>query len=494
MGKRVGLYKLKEKIGKGTFGTVYLGRHMPSKNKVAIKMISRKHLSPEQQVRLDQEILCQRSVASPHIVKLIDFQKTENNIYLVLEYCAGGDLAVFLQEHGPVEEPLAQRWMKQLAESFKILRSKNIIHRDLKLQNILMTENSVQAQLKLADFGMSRFLEDTLAQSWLGTPLYMAPEVFRGLEGYDSKADVWSLGIVFYQILTGNSPFLAKRREEIPFAQKHLRPLPQGLSSLCEELVKKMLAYEPKERISFEEFFEDLFIREEEPELPVLPHREDCLSEDFVLLETEESAEDFVFVAQEARAEINLVEVSQVVEGHIEMAVCVAKLAQKLKTHHDLVGGYSIYVKACSVLKDTLKYIEDLVEKHRLDEPGLLEQHAKIRHMLFQYLEQAEALSKEVEGKFAAQDATRLSLPYSKEGLANSLICQYAFKICKEAAYDEYIKTYESCKEKYQEAVVLLEYLCKNKNYHSPDWQAIETFRTETHRRLDTVNVKLTTQ
>ena len=109
MGKRIGSYELKSKIGKGTFGTVYLGKHIPSKNKIAIKMINREGLKLEQQNRLEQEILCQRSVTSEYIVSLIDVQKTENNFYLILEFCAGGDLSQFMKTHGPVSEEVAQR-------------------------------------------------------------------------------------------------------------------------------------------------------------------------------------------------------------------------------------------------------------------------------------------------------------------------------------------------------------------------------------------------
>lgn len=190
MGKRIGSYELKAKLGKGTFGTVFLGKHIPSKNKIAIKMINRQGLRQEQQNRLEQEILCQRSVESEYVVKLLDVQKTDNNFYLILEFCSGGDLGQFIQQNGPVDESVAQRWMQHLAEGFKALRAKNIIHRDLKLQNILMTEATTSAVLKLADFGMSRFLDEDLAQSWLGTPLYMAPEVFRWKDGYDAKADI----------------------------------------------------------------------------------------------------------------------------------------------------------------------------------------------------------------------------------------------------------------------------------------------------------------
>ena len=189
MVKRVGQYELKNILGKGTFGTVYLGKHVPSKNKIAVKVIQKESLKPELLLRLEQEIQCQRSVSSENIVKLIDVQKTENNFYLILEYCPGGDLGKFLKDNGPVNESIAQRWIQQIVEGFKVLQKKNIIHRDLKTQNILLTEKNTSAILKLADFGLSRFIEDDLAKTWVGTPLYMAPEIFN-CEEYGAKADI----------------------------------------------------------------------------------------------------------------------------------------------------------------------------------------------------------------------------------------------------------------------------------------------------------------
>lgn len=101
-----------------------------------------------------------------------------------------------------------------------------------------MTEASPNANLKLADFGMSRFLEgENLAASCLGTPLYMAPEVIRPIDGYGEKADIWSLGMVFFEMLTGEPPFIARRRDEIAMAQRDLKPIPENLSPLCKDLL-----------------------------------------------------------------------------------------------------------------------------------------------------------------------------------------------------------------------------------------------------------------
>ena len=118
MSKKVGPYQLKSKIGSGAFGTVYLGKHIPSQNKIAVKMINRQNLTPEHLLRLDLEIICQRSVDCVNFVKLLDFQKTEHNFYLIFEYCGEGDLGKFLKTQGLVEETVPQRWIQQLVTAF----------------------------------------------------------------------------------------------------------------------------------------------------------------------------------------------------------------------------------------------------------------------------------------------------------------------------------------------------------------------------------------
>mmetsp|Transcript_4904 Transcript_4904/g.4792 ORF Transcript_4904/g.4792 Transcript_4904/m.4792 type:complete len:414 (+) Transcript_4904:315-1556(+) len=413
--------------------------------------------------------------------------------------------------------------MQHIIEGFKALRAKNIIHRDMKLQNILLTEASTSATLKLADFGMSRFLDDDLAQSWLGTPLYMAPEMFRWKEGYDAKADIWSLGVVFYEILTGEAPFNAKRREEIPHAQKKLKSLPANLSPLCQDLLMRMLSYDPKSRISFEELFEHPFIlppKEDEYsikaskgssdsmissdtnnlQLPKEENSESSKSDDFVLLSNEESCTDFVFLAKNNHPAVNLTEVVGVVEKQIETAVTIIKLAERIKANNEIIGSFAVYVKAMMVLENSLEYCQQMIDKHALNQelyPAFFELFERVKTMFMQNQDKAEELCKEVDKLLAISDPQKLTTIDSigTQGLGDSLIYNYAISLCKEGAKDEYLKDYPKSKEKYLEATTLLDALCKGKGENpSDEWIKVENFKIETHRRLETVNVKLTTE
>lgn len=140
---------------------------------------------------------------------MVDFKQTSHNLYLVFEHCKKTDLNEFIQKHygGKLPEDQVRRILIQLKGAFQEMRKHRIVHRDLKLQNILVTEDF---EVKLADFGFAKFLEyNEFLTSWVGSPLTMAPEVF-GKKKYNEKCDMWSLGIITYQMLFGCHPFFVK--------------------------------------------------------------------------------------------------------------------------------------------------------------------------------------------------------------------------------------------------------------------------------------------
>ena len=488
MVKRVGQYELKNILGKGTFGTVYLGKHVPSKNKIAVKVIQKESLKPELLLRLEQEIQCQRSVSSENIVKLIDVQKTENNFYLILEYCPGGDLGKFLKDNGPVNESIAQRWIQQIVEGFKVLQKKNIIHRDLKTQNILLTEKNTSAILKLADFGLSRFIEDDLAKTWVGTPLYMAPEIFN-CEEYGAKADIWSLGLVLYEMLTGELPIKVQRREQIPAAQKSLKACPLGLSDDCKDLLSKLLEYDPKNRISFQDLFLHPFITGKkvilEPNIDEYQEIDE-FEEDFVLLERDESIHEMLIMKKDTHPLINVPEIIASIQSDIEICITFDKIAEKLKMNNNSLIILAIYIEAISILENQIKLCKDIIAKYQLGEalyPEFFEKFNSLKLYFKDFAKKSDETNRYLQvGNFNRSESYNIL----------EFIKKYAVDLCKNGANDEYLTDYGASKLKYQEALTLLNYLNKSKHTQdSPSKKYFDNFLADTYKRLKKANIRV---
>jgi len=195
-GRVVGDYLVGRQIGSGSFSVVWEARHRVDGTEVAIKEIAMDRLNKKLQESLMSEIFILRRINHPNIIRLIDMIKSPGKVHLVLEYCKGGDLSVYVQRHGIVPEATAKHFMQQLAAGLQVLRDNNIIHRDLKPQNLLLSTNENDADLKIADFGFARSLQPRgLAETLCGSPLYMAPEIMQ-LQKYDAK--ISGVLVLFY--------------------------------------------------------------------------------------------------------------------------------------------------------------------------------------------------------------------------------------------------------------------------------------------------------
>jgi serine/threonine protein kinase len=264
MVKKVGSYNLEQPIGAGQFGTVYFGRDRSSGKAIAAKSIDRTKLNSRLLKQMELEIKTMKQVQSEYIVKLYDVLMTTNNIYLIMEFCSGGDLENFIKKHGAVPEPIARKWISQMLAAFVTLQENHILHRDLKLANLLLTcDDPELADIKLADFGFARILnEQSMAQTQLGTPLFMAPEIFNR-EDYSYKVDVWSLGTLSYEIMTGRSAFNCATLVELKRMQREPVAFPEDsqLSDEAKDIVNRMLTYDSASRPSFEELQNHPFLR-----------------------------------------------------------------------------------------------------------------------------------------------------------------------------------------------------------------------------------------
>ncbi|KAK9758128.1 hypothetical protein RND81_01G209100 [Saponaria officinalis] len=258
----IGDYIIGPKIGSGSFAVVWRSKHRHLGTEFAIKEIDKKHLNDN----LLKEIEILRNVVHPNIIRLFDAIETEERIFLVLEYCDGGDLGEYIQKHGRVSEDVARHFMKQLAAGLQVLRENHLIHRDLKPQNLLLSSKEATPMLKIGDFGFARYLTSQgLAETLCGSPLYMAPEIIQN-QKYDAKADLWSVGAILYQLVIGRPPF--NGNSQFQLFQNVLRStelrFPEGallvLNPDCVELCRSLLRQNPVERLTFEEFFNHKFL------------------------------------------------------------------------------------------------------------------------------------------------------------------------------------------------------------------------------------------
>lgn len=149
-------YVLKSKIGEGSFSTVWKAEQRPSGEDVAVKQVFLSKLNSHLRASLDCEINFLSSVNHPNIVHLLHFFQGNGCVYLVLEFCAGGNLASYIRCHERVHQLTAKKFIQQLGSGLKVLHSHGIIHRDLKPENILLSSHGADAVLKIADFGLSR--------------------------------------------------------------------------------------------------------------------------------------------------------------------------------------------------------------------------------------------------------------------------------------------------------------------------------------------------
>ncbi|KAB2630603.1 serine/threonine-protein kinase ATG1-like [Pyrus ussuriensis x Pyrus communis] len=269
-GRVVGEYVVGRQIGSGSFSVVWHARHRVHGTEVAIKEIATGRLNKKLQESLLSEIFIMKKIDHPNIIRLHDIIEVPGKINLVLEYCRGGDLFMYIQRHGKVPEALAKHFMQQLVAGLQMLRDNNLIHRDLKPQNLLLSTNDNNSVLKIADFGFARSLQPRgLAETLCGSPLYMAPEIMQ-LQKYDAKADLWSVGAILFQLVTGRTPFTGNN--QIQLLQNILKATElqfpsdsNNLSSECKELCQKLLRRNPVERLTFEEFFDHPFLSQQSP-------------------------------------------------------------------------------------------------------------------------------------------------------------------------------------------------------------------------------------
>lgn len=264
--KSVGNYDLLEKIAEGGMGAIYRGRHRDSGTIVAIKIMPT-HMArnPVLLKRFEQEFRAASRLDHPNIVRALDYSDNGNMPYLVLEFVEGESLGQKLEREGRMTESESIRLIAQVAQGLHRAHKQNLVHRDVKPDNILVTPDSIA---KLADLGLVKETEADLNLTrtgrGLGTPHFMAPEQFRNAKNADIRCDIYSLGATLYQMVTGELPFRSNGPLDawMKKIQNELVPPRQIVPDLSERVdwaIRRAMSADPDKRpASCREFIEDL--------------------------------------------------------------------------------------------------------------------------------------------------------------------------------------------------------------------------------------------
>jgi serine/threonine-protein kinase len=209
-----GKYQLIRKLGEGGMGVVYEAVHTRIQQRVAIKMLLPEVMElPEVVPRFEREARAAGKLRSDNTARVLDVDLSENGLpYMVMEFLDGTDLGKVLETQGALPVHEAVDYVLQACNAMAEAHAEGVIHRDLKPSNLFLTIAGATRKIKVLDFGISKLENDkearvTATQAVVGTPLYMSPEQVRSAKHVDARSDIWSLGIILYELVTGRTPF-----------------------------------------------------------------------------------------------------------------------------------------------------------------------------------------------------------------------------------------------------------------------------------------------
>ena len=258
-------YTFGKVIGTGSYGQVRLAVHRLTKQVRAVKIIQKAKVNIN---ALLNEINILSKLSHPNIMQIFEVFDDNTNVYIVSEYCKGGELFDIISTKGSFTEKDACVIMKQLMSAICYSHQNNIVHRDLKPENILMDNDTDDLTIKLIDWGCAQTIKSAKQSKQAdGTTYYIAPEVLKG--EYDEKCDIWACGVIFYILLCGYPPFNGETDDEIyeaVLSGKFQFPEEDWdqVSQEAKDLIKKMLTKDPKKRISALYSMQDVWFKKNE--------------------------------------------------------------------------------------------------------------------------------------------------------------------------------------------------------------------------------------
>merc|ERR1711976_1074353 len=258
-GKKIGHYVLEKFLAAGSYGRAFKSKDLKTGDTVCVKKVAKSKIkNPIEKQMFISEIKVMRQFKHPNIIRLYDLLESGSSYYLVMQLCNQGDVRQYMKKRGVtfLKEDEAVFFMKQIAMGFAELHKQKVMHRDFKTDNLFMHDSTVI----IADLGFAK-AGKTMTNTGCGTPIYMAPEVAEG-KTYNSLVDMWSIGVTFYEILFGKFPFNGRTPDEIVRRARYYSgdrlEIPDRINRIspdAKDLLRRMLTYDPRRRISWEEFF-----------------------------------------------------------------------------------------------------------------------------------------------------------------------------------------------------------------------------------------------
>ena len=261
---QLGQYQLGEKIGEGGMGEVYRAHHAMLTRPTAVKLLKPEQCNQLALARFEREVQLSSQLTHPNTIQVYDYGRTDSGVfYYAMEYLNGINLADLIQQHGPLPVGRAVNVLRQVCSSLNEAHAIGLIHRDIKPANIMLTcRGGIPDFAKVLDFGLVKDTESdhaptvTVANALAGTPLYFSPEATKGAKHLDQRSDIYSLGIVAYEMLTGRPPFQGDSPIDIcmqhatkqpsPISEHLRHPLPSGLEELIMQCLQKAPEYRPQ--------------------------------------------------------------------------------------------------------------------------------------------------------------------------------------------------------------------------------------------------------
>ncbi|CAD5219082.1 unnamed protein product [Bursaphelenchus okinawaensis] len=261
-------FEITKKLGEGTYGKVSLAYDHKTEKEVAVKLIKKSAIENKQDlIRIRREIRIMSMLKHPNIIQIFEVFENKDKIILVMEYASGGELYDYVGKHGSLPESEARRIFRQITSAILYCHKHKVVHRDLKLENILLDVNN---NAKIADFGLSNYFSDkALLSTFCGSPLYASPEIINGTPYKGPEVDCWSLGILLYTLVYGTMPFDGQDFNRMVRQIKRGTYYEPETPSSASMLIRNMLRVNPDRRADIDEIASHWWLNLEE-NMPVI--------------------------------------------------------------------------------------------------------------------------------------------------------------------------------------------------------------------------------